>query len=101
MSSTVNNTNYNCIQSGRMSVLLETSLGDIVIDLYTKDRPRSALNFLKLCKLKMYNYCLIHSVQRNFVIQTGIVLIVLFKVVFIVTMVTGDIVTLPWLQVIL
>ncbi|KAL5270033.1 hypothetical protein ACHWQZ_G003495 [Mnemiopsis leidyi] len=54
-----------------MSVLLETSLGDIVIDLYTKDRPRSTLNFLKLCKLKMYNYCLIHSVQRNFVIQTG------------------------------
>ena len=56
-----------------MSVLLETTLGDIVIDLYTKDRPRSTMNFLKLCKLKMYNYCMIHCVQRNFVIQTGVI----------------------------
>ena len=56
---------------GRMSVLIETSLGDIVIDLLTKERPRASLNFLKLCKLKMYNFCLFHNIQRNFMIQSG------------------------------
>uniref|UniRef100_H2ZKB9 Peptidyl-prolyl cis-trans isomerase n=1 Tax=Ciona savignyi TaxID=51511 RepID=H2ZKB9_CIOSA len=54
-----------------MSVLLETTLGDIVIDLHIKERPRTCLNFLKLCKVKYFNYCLFHSVQRNFVAQTG------------------------------
>ncbi|XP_043537044.1 peptidyl-prolyl cis-trans isomerase-like 4 isoform X1 [Chiloscyllium plagiosum] len=54
-----------------MAVLLETTLGDLVIDLYTEERPRACLNFLKLCKIKYYNYCLIHNVQRDFVIQTG------------------------------
>ncbi|KAK1170823.1 peptidyl-prolyl cis-trans isomerase-like 4 [Acipenser oxyrinchus oxyrinchus] len=54
-----------------MAVLLETTLGDIVFDLYTEERPRASLNFLKLCKIKFYNYCLIHNVQRDFIIQTG------------------------------
>ncbi|XP_063299404.1 peptidyl-prolyl cis-trans isomerase-like 4 [Pelobates fuscus] len=54
-----------------MAVLLETTLGDIVIDLYTEERPRASLNFLKLCKIKYYNYCLVHNVQRDFIIQTG------------------------------
>ncbi|XP_048842534.1 peptidyl-prolyl cis-trans isomerase-like 4 [Brienomyrus brachyistius] len=54
-----------------MAVLLETTLGDIVIDLYTEERPKTTLNFLKLCKIKYYNYCLIHNVQRNFIMQTG------------------------------
>ncbi|NXL81325.1 PPIL4 protein, partial [Leptocoma aspasia] len=46
-----------------MAVLLETTVGDLVIDLYTEERPRACLNFLKLCKVKYYNYCLIHNVQ--------------------------------------
>ncbi|KAF4092054.1 hypothetical protein AMELA_G00016530 [Ameiurus melas] len=46
-----------------MAVLLETTLGDIVVDLYTEERPKACLNFLKLCKIKYYNYCLIHNVQ--------------------------------------
>nr|XP_060609524.1 peptidyl-prolyl cis-trans isomerase-like 4 [Anolis sagrei ordinatus] len=54
-----------------MAVLLETTLGDLVVDLYTEERPRACLNFLKLCKIKYYNYCLIHSVQREFIVQTG------------------------------
>uniref|UniRef100_A0A3Q2YQ78 Peptidyl-prolyl cis-trans isomerase n=1 Tax=Hippocampus comes TaxID=109280 RepID=A0A3Q2YQ78_HIPCM len=54
-----------------MAVLLETTLGDIVIDLFTEERPKACLNFLKLCKIKYYNYCLIHNVQRDFIIQTG------------------------------
>ncbi|XP_005430011.1 peptidyl-prolyl cis-trans isomerase-like 4 [Geospiza fortis] len=54
-----------------MAVLLETTVGDLVIDLYTEERPRACLNFLKLCKVKYYNYCLIYNVQRDFIIQTG------------------------------
>ena len=54
-----------------MSVLLETSVGDVVVDLYVEERPRCSLNFLKLCKIKYYNFCLFHDVQRNFIVQTG------------------------------
>lgn len=54
-----------------MSVLLETSVGDIVVDLFVEERPRCSLNFLKLCKIKYYNFCLFHDVQRNFIIQAG------------------------------
>ncbi|XP_068609774.1 peptidyl-prolyl cis-trans isomerase-like 4 [Brachionichthys hirsutus] len=54
-----------------MAVLLETTLGDIVIDLFIEERPKTCLNFLKLCKIKYYNYCLIHNVQRDFIVQTG------------------------------
>lgn len=54
-----------------MAVLLETSLGDIVVDLYVEERPKSAINFLKLCKAKYYNYSLFHSVQKHFIAQAG------------------------------
>ncbi|XP_056873399.1 peptidyl-prolyl cis-trans isomerase-like 4 [Takifugu flavidus] len=54
-----------------MAVLLETTLGDIVIDLFTEERPKCCLNFLKLCKIKYYNYCLVHHVQRDFIMQSG------------------------------
>ncbi|KAI1842076.1 hypothetical protein JX266_011727 [Neoarthrinium moseri] len=54
-----------------MSVLLETSLGDIVIDLLVDYAPKECENFLKLCKLKYYNFSPVHSVQPNFSFQTG------------------------------
>ncbi|KAI9817272.1 MAG: Peptidyl-prolyl cis-trans isomerase cyp6 [Pycnora praestabilis] len=54
-----------------MSVLLETSLGDIVIDLLVEYAPRNCENFLKLCKIKYYNFSPIHGVQKNFTFQTG------------------------------
>ncbi|KAI9497503.1 cyclophilin-like domain-containing protein [Zychaea mexicana] len=54
-----------------MSVLLETSLGDIVIDLYTEECPKTTLNFLKLCKIKYYNFSPFHNVQKDFMAQTG------------------------------
>jgi len=54
-----------------MSVLIETSLGDIVIDLEVKLCPELCKNFLKLCKIKYYNFALFHNVQKNFMIQTG------------------------------
>ncbi|XP_041462918.1 peptidyl-prolyl cis-trans isomerase-like 4 isoform X2 [Lytechinus variegatus] len=54
-----------------MAVILETTVGDLVVDLYPEERPRCCLNFLKLCKIKYFNFCLLHSIQRNFMAQTG------------------------------
>ena len=54
-----------------MSVLIETSLGDLVIDLFADRCPKTTLNFLKLCKLKYYNNCLFFDVQKDFLVQTG------------------------------
>lgn len=67
-----------------MSVLLETSRGDIVLDLFVEECPKASLNFIKLCKyafcryrqksvprIKYYNNCLFHNVQSNFIVQTG------------------------------
>jgi len=54
-----------------MSVIVETTIGDLIFDLYTEKRPNSCKNFLKLCKMKYYNYCLFHSVRRNFIAQSG------------------------------
>ncbi|KAK9821133.1 hypothetical protein WJX81_005434 [Elliptochloris bilobata] len=54
-----------------MAVLLETSKGDLVVDLFTDECPITARNFLKLCKIKYYNNCLFHNVQQNFIAQTG------------------------------
>lgn len=40
--------------SRKMSVMLETSLGELVIDLEVERCPRTCENFLKLCKIKYY-----------------------------------------------
>jgi peptidyl-prolyl cis-trans isomerase-like 4 len=54
-----------------MSVLLNTSAGDLVIDLFTESCPIACTNFLKLCQIKYYNNCLFYNVQQNFIAQTG------------------------------
>ncbi|KPI41284.1 Peptidyl-prolyl cis-trans isomerase-like 4 [Cyphellophora attinorum] len=54
-----------------MSVILETSLGDLVVDLLVDDAPRSCENFLKLCKVKYYNFSPVHSLQKGSSFQTG------------------------------
>ncbi|XP_055301388.1 peptidyl-prolyl cis-trans isomerase sig-7 [Sitodiplosis mosellana] len=54
-----------------MSVVIETTVGDLTVDLFLTERPRACLNFLKLCKLKYYNYNLFHTIQEGFIAQTG------------------------------
>eukprot|EP00208_Stichococcus_sp_RCC1054_P000912 CAMPEP_0206138928 /NCGR_PEP_ID=MMETSP1473-20131121/3988_1 /ASSEMBLY_ACC=CAM_ASM_001109 /TAXON_ID=1461547 /ORGANISM="Stichococcus sp, Strain RCC1054" /LENGTH=338 /DNA_ID=CAMNT_0053532493 /DNA_START=621 /DNA_END=1634 /DNA_ORIENTATION=- len=54
-----------------MAVLLETSKGDLVVDLYTEECPVASKNFLKLCKIKYYNDVLFHNIQKDFIAQTG------------------------------
>lgn len=52
-------------------MVIETTIGDITVDLFLKERPRACQNFLKLCKLKYYNFNLFHTIQRGFIAQTG------------------------------
>lgn len=52
-------------------MLIVTSLGDLVVDLHTDKCPLTTKNFLKLCKIKYYNGCLFHTVQKDFTAQTG------------------------------
>jgi peptidyl-prolyl cis-trans isomerase-like 4 len=54
-----------------MAVLLETSLGDITIDLLVDECPKACKNFLKLCKIKYYNNVIFHKVQKDLVCETG------------------------------
>jgi len=54
-----------------MSVVIETTQGDVTVDLFLKERPKTCLNFLKLCKTKAYNLNLFHTVQSDFIAQTG------------------------------
>ena len=54
-----------------MSILVETSFGDITIDLNTESCPNASYNFLKLCKMKHYNNSLFIKVEKSnrYVIQ--------------------------------
>ncbi|KAJ1615072.1 putative cyclophilin-RNA interacting protein [Cryptosporidium canis] len=54
-----------------MSVLIETSLGDLVVDLNVDLCPKACENFLKLCKLKFYNNCEFYKIERDFIARTG------------------------------
>ena len=54
-----------------MSVIFETSLGDLTIDLFCSEAPRTTENFLKLCKIKYYDHCLFYDIQKDFSIQCG------------------------------
>lgn len=42
-----------------------------MIDLLIDDSPKCCLNFVKLCKMKYYNFSLIHSIRPNYAFQTG------------------------------
>ncbi|KAH6768688.1 cyclophilin 59 [Perilla frutescens var. frutescens] len=43
----------------------------MVVDLFTDRCPLTCKNFLKLCKIKYYNGCLFHTIQKDFTAQTG------------------------------
>ncbi|CAK5279412.1 unnamed protein product, partial [Mycena citricolor] len=54
-----------------MSVLFETSLGDLVIDLEVDACPKTCENFLKLCKIYYYNLNAFFNVSKDFLAQAG------------------------------
>jgi peptidyl-prolyl cis-trans isomerase-like 4 len=54
-----------------MSLLLETTLGDIVIDLDVEGSPELCKNVLKLSKARYYTSTLVYNVQPNRFCQLG------------------------------
>ncbi len=54
----------------RTQVKFETTLGDIVVELYN-ETPKHRDNFIKLTKEGMYDSTLFHRVIRQFMIQAG------------------------------
>ncbi|OLL27084.1 Peptidyl-prolyl cis-trans isomerase-like 3 [Neolecta irregularis DAH-3] len=54
-----------------MSVTLHTDLGDIKLEVFCDDVPRTAENFLALCASQYYNGCKIHRNMKGFMVQMG------------------------------
>jgi peptidyl-prolyl cis-trans isomerase-like 1 len=53
------------------NVLLETSLGPIVLELYWQHAPRTCQNFYELAKRKYYDGTIFHRVIKDFMAQGG------------------------------
>ncbi len=51
--------------------VLHTSMGDIEIEFYKEDAPKTVANFEKLSKQKFYDGLIWHRVIKGFMIQTG------------------------------
>ncbi|CDY30664.1 BnaC06g10280D [Brassica napus] len=54
-----------------MSVIIGTTVGDLLIDLFIEKCPKTCLNFLKLCKIKYYHNSLFHTVNKDSIAVTG------------------------------
>ena len=54
-----------------MKALIKTTLGDMTIELFSDDVPRTVENFTTLAKKGFYDGLIFHRVIPNFMIQTG------------------------------
>jgi peptidyl-prolyl cis-trans isomerase B (cyclophilin B) len=52
-------------------VLLETSMGDLEVELYQKEAPKTVANFLSYVKKGHYDGTIFHRIIPNFVVQGG------------------------------
>lgn len=55
----------------RGKVVLETTVGDIEIELFSKECPLACRNFLQLCLDGYYDNTVFHRVVPNFIAQGG------------------------------
>lgn len=51
--------------------LIKTDFGEIAIELFEKDAPKTCANFTKLAEQKFYDNLTFHRVVKDFVIQGG------------------------------
>jgi cyclophilin family peptidyl-prolyl cis-trans isomerase len=51
--------------------VIETKYGNIEIQLYTNDAPKTTKNFIELAKQGYYNGIIFHRIAKGFVIQGG------------------------------
>lgn len=54
-----------------MQVMMKTSAGEILINLYTEQAPKTVENFVKLVEMGHYNGLHFHRVIQDFMIQGG------------------------------
>ncbi|KAG4088412.1 cyclophilin-like protein [Neocallimastix lanati (nom. inval.)] len=54
-----------------MSVIFDTDLGEIKIEIFCEAVPKTAENFLALCASGYYDNCIFHRNIKGFMIQTG------------------------------
>uniref|UniRef100_A0A224YVJ2 Spliceosome-associated protein CWC27 homolog n=1 Tax=Rhipicephalus zambeziensis TaxID=60191 RepID=A0A224YVJ2_9ACAR len=52
-------------------VLLVTSVGDIEVELWSKEAPRACRNFVQLCMEGYYDGTIFHRVVKGFIVQGG------------------------------
>lgn len=52
-----------------MSVLLETTHGNIVVDLHYQELPIVSFNFIKLCLIKYFKFCKFHSLEKDIKVE--------------------------------
>ena len=52
-------------------VILDTSSGKMVVELFSDDAPQTTSNFLNLAKQKFYDGTIFHRIIKNFMIQGG------------------------------
>jgi len=62
---------YARTEAGNPIVLLQTTMGDMEIEVFEKDCPIHAANFLKLVEAEYYDDVIFHRVIPDFMIQTG------------------------------
>ena len=53
------------------TAIIKTNLGDIEVELYGVDAPKTVANFVGLAQKDFYNGILFHRIVPNFVIQAG------------------------------
>ncbi|KAL6447922.1 hypothetical protein ACFW04_000176 [Cataglyphis niger] len=52
-------------------VLMKTTVGDIDLELWTKEAPKACRNFIQLCMEGYYNNTIFHRVIKGFIAQGG------------------------------
>ncbi|XP_055377275.1 spliceosome-associated protein CWC27 homolog [Condylostylus longicornis] len=52
-------------------VLLKTTVGDIDVELWSRECPKACRNFIQLCMENYYNGTIFHRVVKGFIVQGG------------------------------
>lgn len=52
-------------------VLLKTTVGDIEVELWSKEAPKACRNFVQLCMEGYYDGTIFHRVVKEFIVQGG------------------------------
>ncbi len=60
-----------CLGEGNPKAIIETSMGDITVELYQSEAPITVENFISLAESGFYDGLTFHRVIKGFVIQGG------------------------------